>query len=186
MLRLRQQVGGDEAGIGRIIGEHEHFAGAGKQVDGDVAEEQALGGHHVGVAGTKDFLDVPDGRRAVCHRGNRLRATHTIDLCGAGGARREKDAGIDLSVLAAGRADDDLLAPGDARERDGHQAGRNQRSRAARNIDSHALERVELLTDCRALSVLGRPVSTKRFAAELLDILCSDRDRFAQGIIGLQ
>ena len=62
--RERQQIGGDELRVGRVVGEHEHLTGAGQKVNRDVPDEQALGSDDVGVAGAEDLLHRANGRGA--------------------------------------------------------------------------------------------------------------------------
>src|SRR5258705_8605065 len=64
VLRLREKVRGGEPRVRGVVGEHEHFAGAGQKVDGDAPEEQALGGHDVRIPRTEHLLDRPQGRGA--------------------------------------------------------------------------------------------------------------------------
>ena len=39
----REQVGGDELGVGRVVGDHRDLRRPGEQVDADAAEQLALG-----------------------------------------------------------------------------------------------------------------------------------------------
>ena len=88
VLRLRQQVRRGKFRLGRLIGQHQHLARSRQQINRHVAEQQPLGGDHVGVARAKNLLHAPDGGRAISHRGNRLRAAGTINLCGPRQPRR--------------------------------------------------------------------------------------------------
>ncbi len=66
VLGLRQEIGGDPIRIVVLVGDHQHFRGAGDHVDADGAEDLALGGGNIGIAGTGDLGDGRDGFR--CHR----------------------------------------------------------------------------------------------------------------------
>ena len=72
VLGLAEQVGGDQARVGGLVGDDQHLGRAGEQVDADAAEELALGLGDVGVAGAdehvdrREVLDQPEG-----HRGQR-------------------------------------------------------------------------------------------------------------------
>ena len=55
MLGLGQQIGRDPGGIGRAVGDDQHFGGAGDHVDADGAEDLALGGGHIGIARADDL-----------------------------------------------------------------------------------------------------------------------------------
>ena len=57
VLGLRQQIGGDPVGIAGLVGEDQHLGRAGDHVDADLAEHQALGRRHIGVAGPDDLGD---------------------------------------------------------------------------------------------------------------------------------
>ena len=84
MLGLRQKVGGDPGGIGGAVGDDQHFGRAGDHVDADGAEDLALGGGDIGVAGADDLADRLDGLGAVGERADRLRAADAVDLGDAG------------------------------------------------------------------------------------------------------
>ena len=123
VFRLCQQVGGDEFRVRRLISKHEQLARAGQQINGDVADEQPLGGDDVGVAGAENLLHAPNRLGAVSQRGNRLRAADAVNLRCPRHARREKQRGIDGAVPAAWRADNNFPAAGNFGERHGHQSG---------------------------------------------------------------
>ena len=59
VLGLRKQIGRDENGIGRFIGNNEYFGRARGHVDGHakLRRGQLLGGRDVAVAGTEYFID---------------------------------------------------------------------------------------------------------------------------------
>ena len=84
VLGLRQQVGGDPFGIGVAVGDDQHLGRTGDHVDADLAEHQALGRRHIGIARPDDLGDRRDGRGAVGERRHRLRAADAIDLVDAG------------------------------------------------------------------------------------------------------
>ena len=98
VLGLRQQVGGDPIGVSGLVGEDEHLGRAGDHVDADLAEHQALGRRHIGVAGPDDLGDRRNGLGAVGERGHRLRAADAIDLVDAGELGRRQHQGRELAV----------------------------------------------------------------------------------------
>ena len=98
MLGLRQQIGGDPAGIAAVVGDHQHLGGTGDHVDADLAEHQPLGGGDIGVAGADDLGDRRDRRRAVGQRRHRLRAADAIDFGDAAEMRRRQHQRIELAV----------------------------------------------------------------------------------------
>ena len=57
---LRQQIGGNEFRVRRVVRQHEQFARAGQQINRDMAEQQPFGGDDVGVARTENFLHAPN------------------------------------------------------------------------------------------------------------------------------
>ena len=186
MFRLREKVGGDVGGLGGIVGEHQDFAGAGQEINRDMAEEEALGRDDVGVARTEDFLDWLDRRGAERHGGDGLGTAHAIDLCGSGLLDREQERGIDAAVLAARSADDDLGTASDLGQRDGHERGGDERSRAAGDVDAYALKRIELLPDRSAVAVLCGPCFAEALAGEDGDVLRRFGHRCPQGFVGLE
>src|SRR5690606_13997657 len=56
VLGLADQIGGDVAGVGGVVGEHRDLGGAGLGVDADDPLEQALGGGDPDVAGAGDHV----------------------------------------------------------------------------------------------------------------------------------
>ena len=158
VLGLGQHIRRDELRVGRVVRQHQQFAGAGEQVNGHVADHQPFGGDDVGIAGAEDLLHAPDRGRAVSHRRDGLGAADTIDLRRARRARRKQERRVDAAVLAAGRADDDLRAARHLGQGHRHQRGRDQRGRAAGNVDADALERIKLLPDDRAVRIAGLPI----------------------------
>ncbi len=55
MLGLREEVGGDPGGVGTGVGKDENFARPRQQIDGDVAEDLALGLDDIRVAPGRIF-----------------------------------------------------------------------------------------------------------------------------------
>ena len=80
VLGLRQQVGGDAAGVGVSVGEHDDLRGAGDGVDADAAEHLLLGGGGVRSAGAGDLVDRGDGFGAEGEGADRLGAADRVDL----------------------------------------------------------------------------------------------------------
>ena len=101
VLGLRQQIGGDPAGIAGVVGDDEHFRGAGDHVDADLAEHLPLGGGDIGVAGADDFGDRRDRRRAVGQRRHRLRAADAIDFGDAAKLAAASTSGLSLPPATA-------------------------------------------------------------------------------------
>ena len=63
VLGLGDQVGGDEVGPARAVGDDDHLAGPGDRVDADVAEDVLLGQRDEQIAGADDLVDARAGPR---------------------------------------------------------------------------------------------------------------------------
>jgi hypothetical protein len=93
MLRLAEQIGGDQRRIGAAVGDDEQLAGAGRHVDRRAAGQArhiGLGFGDPGIAGPADLGDGRDGACAESERGDRLRAAHgphRLDAAQLGGKR---------------------------------------------------------------------------------------------------
>ena len=98
VLGLRQQIGGDPIGIAGLVGKDQHLGRAGDHVDADLAEHQALGRRHIGIAGADDLGDRLDRLGAIGERGHRLRAADAIDLVDAGELGRRQHQRRELAV----------------------------------------------------------------------------------------
>ena len=170
VLRLGQHIRCDEPRVGRVVRQHQQFAGAGEQVDGDVPDHQPFGGDDVGVAGAEDLLHALDRRGAVSHSRDGLGTADTINLRGARRSRREQYRRVDVAVFAAGGADDDLRAARHFGQSHRHQGRRDQRGRAAGNVNAHALERIKLLPDHRAMRIAGLPILAPGLPGKRRDI----------------
>ena len=88
MLGLAEQIGGNERGIGAVVGNDQDLGGARRQVDADQAEQLALGLGDIGVAGPGDHVDGAHADAAVGHGAERLHAADRVDLVGAGFRQR--------------------------------------------------------------------------------------------------
>ncbi len=98
MLGLRQEIAGDPVGMAALVGEDQDFRGARDHVDADPAEDQALGGRHIGIAGADDLGDRRDALRAVGERRHRLCPADAVDFVDAGELRRRQHQGRELAV----------------------------------------------------------------------------------------
>ena len=110
VLGLGQEVGGDEVGPGRVVGDHQDLAGPRLHVHVAGPADQALGGGDVGVAGADDLVDPGHGLGAVGERRHRLGpadAEHPVDPGDLGGGEEGR---VGLAPRR-GRDHDDLRAP---------------------------------------------------------------------------
>ena len=140
MLGLAEQVGGDDHGIGRLVGDDEDLGRAGDEVDADLPEEPALRLDDVRVARPDEEVDRVDRLGAERERGQRLDAAEDVDLVGArevhGGDGRVRHAPVERR-----RAGRDPLDARDLRRDDAHVRGRDHRVAAAGHVGADALDR---------------------------------------------
>ena len=82
VLGLAHEVGGDEVGVGRIVGDDEDVGGTGFGVDARHALDEPLRRGDVHVAGTGHPLHgiEPEARHTVRERADRAGAAHGVDL----------------------------------------------------------------------------------------------------------
>ena len=139
VLGLREQIGGDEGRIGGLIGDNQHLRGAGRHVDGGTAKihaDLAFGLGDPGVTGAEDFVDLADRIGAIGHGGDRLGATHGVDLTDTA-----EGGGIDdLIGNWRRRAEHHLAATGNLGGNRQHQHGTDQRGAAPWHIETHAAD----------------------------------------------
>ena len=170
VLGLGDEVGRDDVGSRRRVGQDEAFGRAGGQVDADLAADLDLGGGHPGVARPDDPVDGLDAgvRQAEGERADRLRAAghdEGVDAEQAGGAEEDR---VGAAIRVGRRGDDDALDAGDLGRDDGHHQRRRVRgaSRPGRSTD-----RLPAASQRRSISmpgaivvvgVVGRWVSAKR------------------------
>ena len=177
MLGLREQVGGDERNVGRLIRNHHDLAGARQGIDADDSENLALGLAHVRVARAENLVDRLQGRRAEGHRPDRLHATDAINFLDAKQVQgREQPVGNLARGVRRGE-NRDLGTARDLCQRRRHQHGRNQRHFAPGHVDSHPPDRIEFLPDRRAVLVPRVPGLGQPAAVERDDILPRRRQR---------
>ncbi len=163
---LRQQVRGDEVRIGRLIGDHQHFRRAGRQVERravGVGGDQLLGRRHPAVAGSEDLVDLGDGCGAIGHRRDRLRAADLEDCVDAAQLRRDQHARIGAAVAARRRAQHPLRAAGESRRHRQHDRGRRERRGAGRHVQADRAKRAPQALATHA--GLGLEASVARAAA---------------------
>ena len=79
MFGLREEIGGDPAGVA-AFGQDDSFGGSSGKIDGATGRNELLGGGDVFIAGPKKFFNVRNGLCAVGERSDRLRAADTGDL----------------------------------------------------------------------------------------------------------
>ena len=136
VLGLRQKVGGDEGGVGRLVGDDQRFRGAGQAFNPHVAEDFFLGQGDEQVPRADDLFHPGHPRGPVGQGCDGLGAAHGKKPVGAGDPGRGQDGGVRV-----GRGgNDDLLHPGHAGGDDGHQDRGKKRGTPARDVHPHPLQ----------------------------------------------
>ena len=152
MLRLPQQVGGDDAGAGGFVGDHEYLRRAGKQVYADPPEELALGLGDVGVAGAHDHvhgleaIDRPEG-----HRRHRLHTAYGVDLVRPRQAHGVDGGSVHTVLPARGAHGDDPADPCDPGGKHAHEGRGDEPVAPARHVGPDGPHRHVAVTERDAL-----------------------------------
>lgn len=171
---LSEEVGGNPVGSSRAVGEDEDFAGAGEEIDGDLADELAFGFDDPGVARAEDFADVWDGGGAVGEGGDGLCSADAVDFACTAEVECGEEGRVDFSVRSAGGGGDDLRNGCSLGEGAGHDGRGDKGGGAARDVDADAVEGVEAFADLCSLGVFHGPVFAEAF-------FCEGEDVFARG-----
>ena len=180
VLSLAEQIHRHPVGRGAAIGQDQNLAWAGDHVDADRAKHAALGGGHVGIAGTGDFVDFGDGGRAVGQSCDRLCPTNGEGAADTSNIRRSQNHQIFLASW--GRNDhDDLADTGDVRRNRVHQHAGWVGGFAAWHIDANTVQRGDFLAQKRAVFVAVAPA----FAVGLFLCFVVAADAFGSGLQGL-
>ena len=167
VLGLGEKIGGDPGGVVVLVGDDHHLGGSGDHVDADLAEHLALGGRHIGVAGTHDLDHGGDRLGAIGKRRDRLRAADAIDLIDAGKLRRHEHQRIEHPVGRRHHHDDAL----DLRHLGGdrvHQHRARIARGAARHIEARRLDRRPAVAERHALLV-DIAVARRHLAAVMIE-----------------
>ena len=180
VLGLRQQVGGDVAGIGALVRQHCDLGGAGDGVDADAAVDLLLGGYGPGAAGAGDLVDRGDGPGAEGEGGDRLGAADGVDLVESQHGRGGENHRV-RQAAGAGRGDDaDLLDAGHLRRHRGHQQRRQQRGLPSGDAEADPAQRQDPLAQDDAVPVLEEPGVAQLAAVKRADVRCRPGDRFLE------
>ncbi|MEG8036758.1 hypothetical protein QP157_16035 [Sphingomonas sp. LR61] len=159
VLGLADEVGGDEPGVGGLVGDHEDLGRAGLGVDADDTAHQALRRGHVVVARTGDQVDGLEVDRgdAVRQRADRAGAAHRVDLVDAEQSGRGQDRRVDRTAVVALRRghECDRPDPGDLRGHDVHDDARRVDGLAAGHVEADAAHRLPALVHLGAVGERG-------------------------------
>ena len=167
MLGLTDQVGGQQARVGGLVGDDADLGGAGDRVDAHERGDERLGGGHEDVARAGDLVDRVaqhvsvlrlGALGSVCEHGDGLGATDRVDLVdaedGAGG--EDGLVGQSFRVVACGRSGDGQRLDASGLRRHGvHDHGRRVDSLAAGHVQTDALDRNPTLGDAGAFGQIG-------------------------------
>jgi hypothetical protein len=136
---LGDEIGGDPGGIGRAIGNDQHFGGARDGIDADLAEDLALGGSDIGIAGADDLVDAADGFGAIGQGGDRLGAADAVDFGDAGNLGGKQDDGADLPARG-GDGQSNAVHPGQLGGDGAHDDGGGIGGETAGNVDADGID----------------------------------------------
>ena len=177
---LRDQVAGDERGVGGFVGEYDDFTGAGDAVDVDFAEDVTLGEGHEQITGADDFVDAFDAFDAIRECGDGLGAADPVDFGDAEFLAGGEDVGVVAAEIGGWHDDDDLFDAGGLCGDGGHQQCGWIRGRTAGNADADPFEGEVALTEFDA----GLPcfaedfdIVRKQSRLELDDVLADATQR---------
>ena len=120
---LGQQIGGHQLRRGRVIGNHQHFAGASQRIDRYAPINGLLGQGDVEVAGAGDHIHPRDGLGAVGQGCDRLGAPHPVQLAHPGQVGRRQHRGVGFAARPRWRHHHQPLHAGDDRRHGIHQHG---------------------------------------------------------------
>ena len=146
MLGLRQQVGCDPGGVGRVISDDNGFCGTCQTVNPHHAENLFLGKRDEEIAGTEDLIHRADGFGTISQCSDGLCPTHRVDFVHANERGGGKDDGCDLTRPTLRRdSQHDLLHARHLGRHSGHQHTRRKRSRPAGDVQPDTLDRTDQL-----------------------------------------
>ncbi len=181
---LGEEVGGDVVGSGGVVGDHDHFAGAGERIDVDGAVGLLLGEGDEQVSGADDFVDGGDTVAAVGEGGDGLGAAHPVDLVDAQFVTSREQVVV-VGAERGGWGDDgDFFDPRDLGGDDGHQQrGRIGRG-AAGDADADAAEGDVTLGQPDAGTGIDRDVGVEDRGLESRDVIADAADGIEEGRVG--
>lgn len=173
---LGQHVDGDVGGVGGVVGDDDHFAGAGERIDIDDAVDLFFGEGDEEVPGADDLVDGGEGVAAICHRGDGLGTAAAVDLTDpefVAGRQHHRVVGAERGWR---RDDGDFGDPRDLGGDDGHQHGRGVGGGATGDTDADAAEWQVTLGQRHAGLGGGRHVVVEDALLETLDPLADAAD----------
>ena len=112
VFRLGQQIRRHLVGLGGVVGDHQHLAGAGQGVDRHPAVHHLLGQGHVEIARPTDHIHPGDALGAIGQGRHRLGAAHPVDLIHPGQVGGSQHGGVGSALGTRGRDHHQPLHPG--------------------------------------------------------------------------
>ncbi len=182
VLGLREQVGGDEGGVGAVVGDDQHFGRSGRHVDrrtARIGRDFELGQRDPGVAGAEQLVAAGHRFAAVGKRGDRLRAAELEHARHAAQFRGDQDRRIGAAVGARRRRQHDVRAAGQTRRNRQHPHGRGQRRAAGRRVQADAADRAHDLLAAHAGRGVHAQVARQLGGVERLHARYRAAHRFA-------
>ena len=170
MLGLGEQIRRDIGGVRAVIAQDHDLAGAGEKIDGNRAENLALGFDDVFVSRAENFLHGPDRLRPISQRADGLGSAESVNFRDTRQVQRHEHVRVDFSIGTAGGGNDDFFAARRLRQRCRHQHGTDQRGSAAGDIQADALKRAENFSHHRPLRILHLPILTQAAAGEFAHV----------------
>ena len=161
VLGLADQVGGDEPGVGRVVGDDGDLGGSGLAVDRHGALQVALGRGDVDVAGAGDEVDRLDraagGGGPVRQHRECLGAADGVDLVDAEDRARGQDRRVRQAVLVGlrRRGERDGADAGDLGGYRVHHHRADQRRKATRHVQPDPSHRHDAAFHRGAVGHLG-------------------------------
>ena len=140
MLRLPDEVGGAEAGVGGVVGNQDGLRGAVDAVDVHLALHQLLGVGHEDVTGAADLVYLGDRLSAIGHGPDGRHAADLVYGVDPGDLRRRQHRRVQRLASPARCAQDDLPDTGDPGRNGGHQHRRGIGGGTAGGVQAHPVQ----------------------------------------------
>ena len=188
MLGLAEEIGGDEPGVGRLVGDDQDLRGAGEQVDPHPAEQLALGLGDERIAGPDQHVDGLEAiDEAERHRRQALHAAEGEDGVGARGLDGVEHRRVDPALALGRRAADHLLDARHLGHQDGHEGGREHRVAPAGHVGPDGVDRDVAVAehDARPHLDLERGQRGQLGAGEPADLVLGEGDVALEVVVEL-
>lgn len=155
MFRLSDKVGGDDVGVGGVVGDDGNFGGAGEQVDADPPEQQALGLGDEAVARADQDIRRMAAEQSEGHGRDALHAAQRQDRIGAAKVGGIEDRRRHALAFLRDRAGDHIIDAGHLGRGDAHDGRSHMGIAPAGDVAARRVYRDHLLTGEQAGRQLG-------------------------------